>query len=76
MRFDQDGDGKLSPQEMSAARQAMQARAIPGKGGLGQVGNGSMRDAVMKRFDKDGDGKLNDDERAAARKAMDNRRNK
>lgn len=76
-RFDQNGDGKLAPQELAAARQAMQARGKdrPANGGPGK-GDGANRDAVLKRFDKDGDGKLNDQERAAARKAMEERRNK
>lgn len=86
-RFDTNGNGKLDPQEMAAARQAMQAKGfpgMPGKGPLGKPngplngkgqgdGNGPGREAMLKRFDANGDGKLDETERAAVRKAMEER---
>ena len=82
-RLDQNGDGKLHPQELAAGRQAIQARQ--GKGAPGQpkpgnekglgLGNGPNREAILQRFDKNSDGKLDDQERAAARKAFEERKN-
>ncbi|MFO1041795.1 MAG: EF-hand domain-containing protein [Planctomycetaceae bacterium] len=82
-RFDKNGDGKLDPTEMAAARQAMQGQGFPGAGkggpGMGKgpggpgEGNGPGREAILKRFDKNGDGQLDETERAAARKAMEER---
>lgn len=82
-RLDQNGDGKLDPQELAAGRQAMQARQ--GQGALGQgkpgnekgpgLGNGPKRETILQRFDKNSDGKLDEQERAAARKAFEERKN-
>ncbi|MEI8380819.1 MAG: EF-hand domain-containing protein [Planctomycetota bacterium] len=82
-RFDKNGDGKLDPTELAAARQAMQGQGFPGAGkggpGMGKGpggsgdGNGPDREAILKRFDKNGDGQLDETERAAARKAMEER---
>jgi len=81
--LDKNGDGKLDPTEMAAARQAMQGQGFPGAGkggpGMGKgpggpgEGNGPGREAILKRFDKNGDGQLDETERAAARKAMEER---
>jgi Ca2+-binding EF-hand superfamily protein len=77
-QFDKNGDGKLDQQEMAAARQAIQSRGMPGKGGpLGQGkvdGAGPGREEFLKRFDKNGDGKIDEQERTAARKAIEERR--
>jgi len=71
-KFDKDGDGKLSPEEMKAAREARQAEMLKkydkdGDGKLSpeelKAGHDEMR---LKHFDKDGDGKLNEEEQKAA----------
>lgn len=81
-QFDRDGDGKLSPAERAAAREAMQKMRKgprPGGPGFGPMGKGGPRDPVFGRgymvgkFDADGDGKLNETERAAAKAHMEQR---
>lgn len=58
-QFDKDGDGKLSPDERSAMREAMKAKSE------------ERRAAMLKKFDADGDGKLSKEERE---KAMEERK--
>ena len=53
--FDKDGDGKLSEDERTAMRTAMQARAE------------EQRKALLAKYDADGDGKLGPEEAAKAR---------
>jgi hypothetical protein len=81
-QFDRDGDGKLSPEERAAARQAMQKLhqgPRPGGPGFGPMRKGGPRDPafgrgyIVGKFDADGDGKLNETERAAAKAAMEQR---
>lgn len=55
--FDKDGDGKLSDEERTAMREAMQARAE------------EARKKELAEFDKDKDGKLSEEERKAAQEA-------
>jgi len=64
-QFDQDGDGKLSPEERAQAEAAFQSRMPP-----------QMRERMLKRFDKDGDGKLSAEELQAAREAWQAEREK
>lgn len=80
-KFDKDGDGKLSPEERKAAREAMQARTEErrkemlakydkdGDGKLSPEERAEMQKdrkaEMLKKFDKDGDGKLSEEERAA-----------
>lgn len=65
-KFDKDGDGKLSDEEKTAAREAMAGKGRPGGPGAGRPDFAE----IIKKFDKDGDGKLSDEEKAAAREAM------
>lgn len=68
-RFDQDRDGKLSPQEQLLAQEFMRRT-----GGLGTVGlpPGGFPGAAefAQQFDKDGDGKLSAQEQIAASAAF------
>jgi hypothetical protein len=74
--FDKDGDGRLSPDERTAAREARQAKRIAefdrdGDGKLSADEQAAARNAEherrVKRFDTDGDGKLSRQEQMAAR---------
>jgi len=56
-KFDEDGDGHLSPEERKAARQALRDRMK------------ERHEKMLEKFDADSDGKLNEDERQAARQA-------
>ena len=60
--FDKDGDGKLSDDERSAMREAMQARRE------------EARKKEIAEFDKDKDGKLNEEEQKAANEAREAKR--
>lgn len=62
-RFDTDGDGVLSDDEKSAARDAMKKHGA------------KRRQHMLERFDTDGDGQLSENERKAARQARKNRKN-
>jgi Ca2+-binding EF-hand superfamily protein len=88
-RYDADGDGKLSPEEMAAMRQAREERRKAGGGeagnrrgatnGAGTVAASVLRNdariqALLEEFDRNGDGKLNDEEMDALREAMKQRR--
>jgi hypothetical protein len=53
-KFDKDGDGKLSPEEEKAAREAARERME------------QQRKEMLEKFDKDKDGKLSPEERKAA----------
>ena len=80
-KFDKDGDGKLSPEERQAMREARKAEFearhaemlkkfdTDGDGQLSETERQAMREArkaeMLKKFDKDGDGKLSDEEKAA-----------
>ncbi len=61
-RFDADGDGVLSDDEKSAARDAMKKQGA------------EKRQRLLERFDADGDGQLSDEEREAAHQARKERR--
>ena len=56
-RYDIDGDGEISVEELIAAREVQRMRG-PGR-----------RADLLRRYDKDGDGKLSLNERNAARMA-------
>lgn len=76
--FDTDGDGKLTGDERTAARAAMQAKREEVRaanlakfdtnkdGTLSQEERQAMRQAMIAKFDTDGDGKLSPEEREAA----------
>ncbi len=80
-KFDKDGDGKLSPEEREAMREARKGmmekhrKEMLGKydadkdGKLSKEERRKMHEerqaAMIRKFDKDGDGKLSDEERAA-----------
>jgi len=81
-RYDTDGDGKLSPDELDAMRRARAERRKSAGDGPGRSADRPDRPAVdptlkndadiqqiLERFDADGNGKLNDDEMAALRTA-------
>jgi len=53
-QFDQDGDGKLSPEERAEMQAAMRERRR------------ARHQEMLKRFDADGDGRLNAEERKIA----------
>ncbi len=81
-QFDRDGDGKLSPAERTAAREAMQKMRKgqrPGGAGFGAKppggpGNPAFRHGyLLGKFDADGDGKLSETERAAAKAHVEQR---
>lgn len=57
-KYDKDGDGKLSPDEMKAMQDQFRAD----------------REAAMKKYDKDGDGQLSGEERQAMRTDMEAQR--
>jgi hypothetical protein len=79
-KYDKDGDGKLSPDEMTAFREAriaeMEAKKkealskydTDGDGKLNEEERTKMREAMqaemLKKYDLDGDGKLSDEEKA------------
>lgn len=69
-RFDKNGNGQLDPDEMQAAREAMQKFQAAGGGKPGAGGAGPsperMKELVAK-FDKNGDGSLDDAEKQAAK---------
>jgi hypothetical protein len=67
-KFDLDKDGKLSPEERKAAREAREKEFDKdGDGKLNEQEREAMRDAnrakMLERFDKDGDGKLSEEEK-------------
>ncbi len=80
-KFDKDGDGKLSPEERQAAREAHKAMAEERRkemlekfdadkdGKLSPEERTKMQEErkaeMLKKFDKDGDGKLSPEERKA-----------
>ncbi|MCP5544073.1 MAG: EF-hand domain-containing protein [Akkermansiaceae bacterium] len=73
-KFDKDGDGKLSPEEAKAAREAHQKEMLEKydadeDGKLSAEERKKMaedrRAEMIKRYDKDGDGKLSEEERKA-----------
>ncbi|TLD72315.1 EF-hand domain-containing protein [Phragmitibacter flavus] len=69
-KFDADKDGKLSPEERKAAREAREKEFDKdGDGKLNQEEKAAMQEAgrakMLERFDKDGDGKLSEEERAS-----------
>ncbi len=67
-RFDKNGNGQLDPDEMQAAREAMQKL---GGGQGGKPGQGMPnREEMIKKFDKNGNGQLDPDEMQAARQSM------
>ncbi|WP_018969999.1 EF-hand domain-containing protein [Rubritalea marina] len=61
MRFDKDGDGKLSESERQVAREWMQKRRKEAD---------SARKRVMLKFDSDGDGKISPDEAKAVQRKL------
>ena len=72
--FDKDGDGKLSPEEAKAFREARRKEMLEkydadGDGKLNADERRKIseerRAEMIKRYDKDGDGKLSDEERKA-----------
>ncbi|HZN36942.1 MAG TPA: EF-hand domain-containing protein [Pirellulaceae bacterium] len=60
-KFDENKDGRLSPQEQAKAQEEFLK-------GAAQAGGPAFQE-FLKKFDRDGDGKLNDRERAAAMEA-------
>jgi Ca2+-binding EF-hand superfamily protein len=65
-KFDADGDGKLTGEELLKARDAVQNQ-------IGAAAGVNLEE-LKKRFDWDGDGELNPQERAAAMAAIQKRR--
>ncbi len=77
-KFDKDGDGKLSPEEAKAAREARQAEMLKkydkdGDGTLSDEEKKAMADdmaakrkALLEKYDTDKNGKLDPEERKAA----------
>ena len=57
-KFDKDGDGKLSKEERTTARESFKGKA------------GKRKAEFIKKFDKDGDGELSEEERTDARASM------
>ena len=73
-KFDRDGDGRLSAEEIEAARTSGRKRredmAKRGKGmETGELRNDERMQGLLDRFDGDGDGKLNYEEMDALRMA-------
>jgi Ca2+-binding EF-hand superfamily protein len=66
-RFDANGNGRLDPEEMQAAR------AAAAKAGQGQNFDAITRQELLKHFDRNGDGQLDAAEQKAAREATANR---
>lgn len=64
-KFDADGDGNLTGEELQNAREAALKQFGAGAGAVG-----INFDEIKKRFDRDGDGKLNPQEQAAALSAF------
>lgn len=64
-KFDANGDGTLTGQELQNAQAALQKQFGAGLGAAGV-----NIDELKKRFDTDGDGKLNQQEQAAAMAAF------
>ncbi len=64
-KFDANGDGNLTGQELQNAQAALQKQF-----GGGLNGAGINLEELKKKFDRDGDGKLNPEERAAAMAAF------
>ncbi|MGI8978332.1 MAG: hypothetical protein ACR2FY_03815 [Pirellulaceae bacterium] len=64
-KFDADGDGNLTGEELQNAREAALKQFGAGAGAAG-----INFDEIKKRFDRDGDGKLNPQEQAAAMSAF------
>ncbi len=63
-KYDHDGDGHLSDEELDRLRKdRAAARAEHG-------GKHPDREEIMRRFDQDGDGQLSEEERAALREEM------
>lgn len=65
-KFDANGDGNLTGEELLKARDAVQNQA--------GAAAGVNLEEIKKRFDRDGDGELNPQERAAAMSALQKRR--
>ncbi len=79
-RFDTNKNGRIDPDELAKARQAIQQRQQqnrPGSNSTTQPQNNTARPnmnsqqyrQLLQRFDKDGDGRLSGDELQAARQA-------
>jgi hypothetical protein len=74
-KFDTDGDGELSMEEMDAARQMRGGRgsnnsARPERYPQGQIQNDHTMQELLERFDKDKSGDLSFREMAALRNAL------
>ncbi len=83
-RYDKDGDGKLSEEELATMRQARDQRrktngseARTSRGttsnavaAVSGIRNDARIQALLEEYDRNADGKLNDDEMAALREAM------
>ncbi len=67
MKFDKDGDGKLSKDERRAAREALKAHREEGD-------KQDLRKKILRRFDRDGNGTSDDGEREALKKFLDSHR--
>lgn len=65
-KFDANGDGNLTGEELLKARDAVQNQ-------FGAAAGVNLEE-IKKRFDRDGDGELNPQERAAAMSALQKRR--
>lgn len=61
-KFDEDGDGKLSKNELQTMINDMKSRRPEGREGFGR-GGGINREEMLKKYDADGDGKLSEEER-------------
>lgn len=62
-KFDKDGNGQLSENEVQAFVEEMKSRR-PEKGQGGR-GGGFNREEMIEKYDTDGDGRLNAEERKA-----------
>ena len=73
-KFDKDGDGKLSAEELESLVTEMKSRRPGGGEGMGNRGGGMTREEMLEKYDTDGDGKLSEAERAKMMEEMRSKR--